>query len=66
MHYQTMQFETFDAIAVVTMNRPQAANTVTQLLAEELSDVAVQCASDARIRSVILTGTGRFFPPEVT
>ena len=61
MPHQTLSFEVDDAVAIISMNRPEEANTITQLFAEEFSEVAIACASSTEIRSVILTARGKFF-----
>lgn len=49
------------AVATITLNRPQAGNTVTQPLADALLDAAIACDQNPAIRCVVLTGSGKLF-----
>jgi 2-(1,2-epoxy-1,2-dihydrophenyl)acetyl-CoA isomerase len=59
--YSTLRFEQRDAIARITLNRPQAHNALNREMADDLYAVAVRCAHDESIRAVILTGAGNVF-----
>jgi 2-(1,2-epoxy-1,2-dihydrophenyl)acetyl-CoA isomerase len=59
--YETILLERFSAVAVVRLNRPTAANCLNEKMAAELADVAASIESDDGVRSVVLTGSGRFF-----
>lgn len=59
--FQTILFSKEDAIATITLNRPDAANGINPMLASELAEAALICDNDPSIRCVILTGSGRFF-----
>ena len=61
MTYETLKFERDGAVALVTLNRPDAANSLNVPMSEELVKVATHCDSNPDIRAVILTGTGRMF-----
>jgi len=50
-----------DGIARVTLNRPDAGNSVDLAMARRLVEVAIRCQTDASIRCVVLTGAGRLF-----
>lgn len=54
-------FEVDDAVATITLNRPAARNALTAATKAGLLDALALCGSDARIRSVILTGAGQAF-----
>src|SRR5438132_2429905 len=56
--YETILFERSDAIARVTLNRPDRLNSFTVQMHEEVSD-ALQNLGAARV--VVLTGAGRGF-----
>ena len=60
-NFEAIIFEKKGPIAVITLNRPKAANGLNSLLASELADAAKLCDNDSSIRAVILTGNGRFF-----
>ena len=58
---ETVRYEVDDAVATITLNRPEAMNTMGEdLLPRALAHLS-QAASDDAIRAVILTGTGRAF-----
>jgi 2-(1,2-epoxy-1,2-dihydrophenyl)acetyl-CoA isomerase len=61
MTYETLKFERDGAVAIVTLNRPDAANSLNVPMSEELVKVATHCDSNPDIRAVILTATGRMF-----
>ena len=47
-----------DAIAIVTLNRPEAMNALSAALRAELADAMVALEADADVRVIILTGAG--------
>lgn len=59
--YETIELETQNRVAVITLNRPDAANGLNAKMASELTSVAGQCQSNSDIRAVVLTANGRFF-----
>lgn len=59
--YETIEFEMQNRVAIITLNRPDAANGLNAKMAGELADIAGKCNSNADIRAVILTANGRFF-----
>jgi len=61
MGYETLTFDVSDGIAVITLNRPEAANALDKTMAEDLFDVAVRCECDSAIRAAVLTATGDMF-----
>jgi enoyl-CoA hydratase len=58
MPYATLLFEIRDAIAIVTVNRPEKLNALNAAVIAELGDVADRIGTDPAIRGVILTGAG--------
>jgi 2-(1,2-epoxy-1,2-dihydrophenyl)acetyl-CoA isomerase len=48
-------------IARLTLNRPQAGNSIDVPLARALMEAAFECDEDETIRCVVLTGAGRMF-----
>ncbi|MEE9587644.1 MAG: enoyl-CoA hydratase/isomerase family protein [Hyphomicrobiaceae bacterium] len=61
MSYSTLKFEVNDGVGLITIDRPENANTLNKTMAEELSDVALRCDADDRVRAVIITGSGKLF-----
>lgn len=49
------------AVRTLTLHRPDALNALTPALLSELADALAGAASDASVRVVVLTGTGRAF-----
>lgn len=50
-----------DGLARLTLNRPDAANTLDQTMAEALFKASIECDEDKSIRAVLLTGNGKLF-----
>jgi len=50
-----------DAVATITLNRPNALNAITPTMLVSLGDELERLAGDPVIRAVILTGAGRAF-----
>src|SRR5690606_6402906 len=61
MSYDTILFELDEAVARITLNRPDDANALTLAMCEELHHAAVRCDQDRAIRAVLLTGSGAMF-----
>lgn len=57
----TVLVERNGAVATVTLNRPDQGNAIDVRLADTLLAAAEDCASDASVRAVILTGAGAMF-----
>jgi 2-(1,2-epoxy-1,2-dihydrophenyl)acetyl-CoA isomerase len=56
-----LRIEVADAVATVTLDRPDALNALTVPLKEELFGALGDIAADDGIRAVVLTGAGRAF-----
>lgn len=54
----TVIYHQADHIAWITLNRPEAENTVNQQLARELADVCCRINQDDNTYVVVITGTG--------
>ncbi|HEY8533948.1 MAG TPA: enoyl-CoA hydratase-related protein [Micromonospora sp.] len=50
-----------DAVATLTLNRPESLNSLNVALKEALRDTLAELASDPTCRAVVLTGAGRGF-----
>lgn len=57
--YQTILSDISDGVAVLTLNRPQVMNALTQGLRAELLDALQTAQGQARV--IVLTGAGRAF-----
>jgi 2-(1,2-epoxy-1,2-dihydrophenyl)acetyl-CoA isomerase len=59
---QTLTLETgADAVAVLTLNRPDEANAINGQMASELRSVALSLSHDPSVRAVVLQSFGRVF-----
>ena len=56
-----VKFEREGAVAIVTLNRPTAGNSINSALSKALMEAAITCDEDDSIRCVLLTGEGRMF-----
>lgn len=61
MSYRDIRFDVEEGVAVVCLNRPEAMNTFTGRMGEELGDAYRRCDEDDAIRAVVLTGAGKAF-----
>ncbi len=61
MTYQTITLEVAEAIATVTLNRPEKLNAYTPAMGDEIVDAFHRIGADDDIRVVILTGAGKAF-----
>jgi len=61
MNLETLKLDIAGPIATITLDRPDAANSLNLAMGNDLLAVANVCASDASIRAVILTAEGRMF-----
>lgn len=50
-----------DGVAVVTMNRPERRNALSQDMLKALADVLAHCETDSEVGAVVLTGAGGGF-----
>ncbi|MGE3289004.1 MAG: enoyl-CoA hydratase/isomerase family protein [Pseudonocardia sp.] len=58
---ETLGWDRDGAVVRITLDRPDAANGLDDVLAAELAAAAARCDQDASVRAVVLTGSGRFF-----
>ncbi len=61
MNYETLQFEIRDRVACITLNRPDAANSLNLKMTKELMQTAICCDSDPGVRAVMITAKGKMF-----
>ena len=61
MSFETLNYEVADNVATITFNRPDAANAMGPLMAEELGAAAIDADDDPAVRAIVLTGAGRMF-----
>src|ERR1700739_3341058 len=58
MAYEFILTERFDAVAVITLNRPEKLNALSYPLVREVDEVLTRYEADDDIKAVILTGAG--------
>ena len=61
MAYTTILFERADGIARITLNRPEAANSMNLDMVRDLHHAAGVCDQDPGVRAVLITGAGKLF-----
>ncbi|ROS04689.1 2-(1,2-epoxy-1,2-dihydrophenyl)acetyl-CoA isomerase [Sinobacterium caligoides] len=59
--FNTIKLEINDAVATLTLNRPNAANSMNVELSREVSLASIIIDEDPTIRAVIITGKGKMF-----
>jgi 2-(1,2-epoxy-1,2-dihydrophenyl)acetyl-CoA isomerase len=57
----TVLFETRGAVAVMTLNRPEALNAMNPEMLDTMFRVAQKAADDPAVRCLVITGNGRAF-----
>jgi 2-(1,2-epoxy-1,2-dihydrophenyl)acetyl-CoA isomerase len=57
----TIQYDVRDAVATITLDRPEAMNSLTAALKTELLGALERARGDDGVRAVLLTGAGRAF-----
>ena len=58
---ETLLYEVKDHVARITLNRPDASNTINLQMALELMHASIRTGEDPAVRAVIITGAGRMF-----
>jgi 2-(1,2-epoxy-1,2-dihydrophenyl)acetyl-CoA isomerase len=58
---QPVIYSVSDGVATITLNRPDAMNSLDVATKVALRDAVVQASEDEAVRCVVLTGTGRAF-----
>jgi 2-(1,2-epoxy-1,2-dihydrophenyl)acetyl-CoA isomerase len=61
MAYETVRYEVKDAVATITLNRPEAYNALNLALGRDLFHAALEADEDRAVRAIVVTGAGRAF-----
>jgi 2-(1,2-epoxy-1,2-dihydrophenyl)acetyl-CoA isomerase len=61
MEYKAILFDVRDGIAHITLNRPEAVNSINLEMAKDLMHALIQCDEGPDIRAVIINGRGNLF-----
>lgn len=59
--YETLLYDTDARIATITLNRPDALNTIVPPMTDELEDAVNRAVLDRDVRVIVLRGAGRSF-----
>ncbi len=61
MQFETLLYAVDEAIATITLNRPEALNTIVPPMPEELEAAVTAAVRDERVKVIVLRGAGRSF-----
>jgi enoyl-CoA hydratase len=61
MELETLLYDVDDAIATITLNRPDTLNTIVPPMPEELERAVETAVADPAVRVIVLRGAGRSF-----
>ena len=61
MPYENLLLDRADAVATITLNRPDAYNALNLALGRDLFHAALEVDEDPGIRCVVITGAGKAF-----
>ncbi len=61
MSFETLLYDTADAVATITLNRPERLNTIVPPMPQELEAAVHSASADPRVKVIVLRGAGRAF-----
>jgi len=61
MHYETLLYQVDEGVATLTLNRPEAFNSLNMALGRDLLHAAIEADEDRAVRCVVVTGAGKAF-----
>jgi 2-(1,2-epoxy-1,2-dihydrophenyl)acetyl-CoA isomerase len=61
MAYQALRYEVKEAVATLTLNRPDAYNALNLALGRELFHATLEADEDPAVRCIVVTGAGKAF-----
>jgi enoyl-CoA hydratase len=61
MPYETLLYKTADAVATITLNRPERLNTIVPPMPDELEAAVREAIVDDEVKVIVLRGAGRAF-----
>ena len=59
--YETILYTTRGPVATLTLNRPDALNTIVPPMPDEVEDAVARATRDQEIKTIVLRGAGRAF-----
>ena len=63
-YYKCLLYTVKDAVATLTLNRPERLNALGDTLRDDLHDAVLRATGDPDIRAIVLTSAGKGFPKE--
>ncbi|MFZ0041867.1 MAG: crotonase/enoyl-CoA hydratase family protein [Solirubrobacteraceae bacterium] len=61
MSYETVLYETKEAVATITLNRPERLNTIVPPMPEEVESAVNRAVAEESVKVIVLRGAGRSF-----
>jgi len=61
MELTTLLFEIRDHVAHITLNRPEAGNSINEEMAKDLMHAVLCCDENPEVRAVLISGAGKIF-----
>jgi enoyl-CoA hydratase len=61
MSFETLLYSAEDAVATVTLNRPDSLNTIVPPMPDELEEAVHRAIADPEVKVIVLRGAGRAF-----
>jgi enoyl-CoA hydratase/carnithine racemase len=61
MTYETILFENRGPVGLLTLNRPDRLNAISQQMIDEVNDLFDRVEADENVRALVVTGAGRAF-----
>jgi enoyl-CoA hydratase len=61
MSYETLLYDTAEAVATITLNRPERLNTIVPPMPEEIEAAVQRAIADPAVKVIVLRGAGRAF-----
>jgi enoyl-CoA hydratase len=61
MPYETLLYDVGDALATITLNRPDALNTIVPPMPDEVEAAVHRAVGDPAVKVIVLRGAGRAF-----
>jgi 2-(1,2-epoxy-1,2-dihydrophenyl)acetyl-CoA isomerase len=61
MEFKSLLFDVQSNVAHITLNRPDAANSINEEMGKDLMHAALHCDEDPEIRAVLISGAGKIF-----
>src|SRR5262249_46280141 len=61
MTYATIKLERDDVLAILTLNRPEKMNSLSDQLLADFRAALEECEHDQSLRAMIVTGSGKAF-----